>query len=214
MTPYSGFSVFVAAHINMYGTLIPQRYPGGLDRAEDEKTHNMMYLERLSTLWPVGRSWVRTNSTTPLYPRRSTNTSQWRTVQDANRFYETVKSTQTHPESGMHSPRRFALAGTLDEYGDIRSRPNRELHTRSMTAEARELQNTHHEQGPTVSSPGHEGEVAFFPNEQSATGSHPDLETDMFQWPFIDASWSVGFDAGLDGLWHHSGLFDPNSAMR
>ncbi|KAJ5905598.1 uncharacterized protein N7473_002514 [Penicillium subrubescens] len=196
MTPYSGFSVFVAAHINMYGTLVPQRYPGGLDRAEDEKTQNMMYLERLSTLWPVGRSW-------------------WRTVQDANRFYETVKSTQTHPESVMHSPRRFALAGTLDEYGDIRSRPNRELDTtRAMTAEARELQNTHQEQGRTSSSPGHEGDVAFFSKEQSATGSHPDLETDMFQWPFIDASWSVGFDAGLDGLWHHSGLFDPNSAMR
>jgi hypothetical protein len=115
----------------------------------------------------------------------------------------------------MHSPRRFALAGTLDEYGDIRSRPNRELDTtRSMTAEARELQNTHQEQGRTSSSPGHEGDVAFFSKEQSATGSHPDLETDMFQWPFIDASWSVGFDAGLDGLWHHSGLFDPNSAMR
>jgi hypothetical protein len=65
MTPYSGFSVFVAAHINMYGTLVPQRYPGGLDRAEDEKSHNMMYLERLSTLWPVGRSWVRTDLTTP-----------------------------------------------------------------------------------------------------------------------------------------------------
>jgi hypothetical protein len=115
----------------------------------------------------------------------------------------------------MHSPRRFALAGTLDEYGDIRSLPNRELHsTRSMTAEARELQNTHQEQRPGISSPGHEGEVAFFSKEQSATGSHPDLETDMFQWPFIDASWSVGFDAGLDGLWHHSGLFDPNSVMR
>ena len=115
----------------------------------------------------------------------------------------------------MHSPRRFALAGTLDEYGDIRSRPNRELHTtRSMTAESRELQNTLQEQGPRGSSPGPEGEVALFPKAQSATGSHPDLETDMFQWPFIDASWSVGFDAGLDGLWHHSGLFDPNSAMR
>lgn len=61
MTPYSGFSVFVAAHINMYGTLVPQRYPGGLDRAEDEKTNNMMYLERLSTLWPVGQSWVCAN---------------------------------------------------------------------------------------------------------------------------------------------------------
>jgi hypothetical protein len=140
---------------------------------------------------------------------------QWRTVQDANRFYETVKSTQTNPESGMHSPRRFALAGGLDEYGDIRSRPNRELHTtRSMTTEARESQSTHQAQGPTDSSPGHDGESALFPRDSSTAGSHPDLETDMFQWPFIDASWSAGFDAGLDGLWHHSGLFDPNSAMR
>lgn len=136
-------------------------------------------------------------------------------MQEANRFYETVKSTQTHPESGMHSPRRFALAGTLDEYGDIRSRPNRELQTtRSTTTEAREVRRTHQAHGHTISSPGHEGEEEFFSKDQSAAGSHPDLETDMFQWPFIDGSWSVGFDAGLDGLWHHSGLFDPNSAMR
>jgi hypothetical protein len=32
MSPYSGFSVFVAAHINMYGTIAPQRYPGSLKR--------------------------------------------------------------------------------------------------------------------------------------------------------------------------------------
>ncbi|KAJ5168356.1 uncharacterized protein N7482_003950 [Penicillium canariense] len=196
MTPYSGFSVFVAAHINMYGTLIPQQYPGGLDRAENEKSQNMMYLERLSKLWPVGRSW-------------------WRTVQDANRFYETVKSTQTHPDSAMHSPRRLALAGTLDEYGDIRSRPNRDLHaTRSVTAEARHMQSTPQPHGPTVSLPANEGEAAFISRDQSGPGSHHDLETDMFQWPFIDASWSAGFDAGLDGLWHHSGLFEPNAPWR
>lgn len=58
ISPYSGFSVFVAAHINMYGTIAPQRYPGGLKRAEEEKTRNLVYLERLSKLWPVGRSWV------------------------------------------------------------------------------------------------------------------------------------------------------------
>jgi hypothetical protein len=115
----------------------------------------------------------------------------------------------------MHSPRRFALAGTLDEYGDIRSRPNRELHTsKSLTADARGELSTRQAHGPTVSPPGDESEEAFFQKASSATGSHPDLETDMFQWPFIDASWSVGFDSGLDGLWHHSGLFDPNSAMR
>ena len=64
MTPYSGFSVFVAAHINMYGTIAPLRYPGGLERAEEEKSRNLVYLERLSRLWPVGRSWVSAN----IYP--------------------------------------------------------------------------------------------------------------------------------------------------
>lgn len=59
MTPYSGFSVFVAAHINMYGTIAPLRYPGGLERAEEAKSSNLIYLEQLSRLWPVGRSWVR-----------------------------------------------------------------------------------------------------------------------------------------------------------
>ncbi|KAJ5532492.1 transcriptional regulator family: Fungal Specific TF [Penicillium frequentans] len=194
MTPYSGFSVFVAAHINMYGTIAPMRYPGGLERAEEEKSKNLIYLERLSRLWPVGRSW-------------------WRTVQEADRFYETVKSTQTHTEAGMHSPRRFALAGTLDEYGDIRSRPNREMHTtRSMTAEPREADDSHQSQGQILSSPVPETEAAFTSREHS--GLAHDVETDMFQWPFIDASWSAGFDAGLDGLWHHSGLFDPNPSLR
>lgn len=61
MTPYSGFSVFVAAHINMYGTIAPLRYPGGVERAEEAKSRNLIYLERLSRLWPVGRSWVRSS---------------------------------------------------------------------------------------------------------------------------------------------------------
>lgn len=58
VSPYSGFSVFVVAHINMYGTIVPHRYPGGLEGAEEEKRRNFAYLERLSKLWPVGRSWV------------------------------------------------------------------------------------------------------------------------------------------------------------
>ncbi|KAJ5631372.1 transcriptional regulator family: Fungal Specific TF [Penicillium longicatenatum] len=194
MTPYSGFSVFVAAHINMYGTIAPMRYPGGLERAEKEKSKNLIYLERLSRLWPVGRSW-------------------WRTVQEANRFYETVKSTQTHTEAGMQSPRRFALAGTLDEYGDIRSRPNRETHmTRSITAEPGEADSSRQSQGEILSSPVPESEATFLSRDHP--GLAHDVETDMFQWPFIDASWSAGFDAGLDGLWHHSGLFDPNPSLR
>ncbi|KAJ5190721.1 uncharacterized protein N7498_009706 [Penicillium cinerascens] len=187
MTPYSGFSVFVAAHINMYGTIAPMRYPGGLERAEEEKGKNLIYLERLSRLWPVGRSW-------------------WRTVQEANRFYETVKSSQTHADSGMHSPRRFALAGKLDEYGDIRSRPNRDSQTaRSISTEPRDAHQT--------LTPVPEGEGAMFARDNATYAGH-DFETDMFQWPFIDGSWSAGFDAGLDGLWHHSGLFDPNPTMR
>jgi hypothetical protein len=126
-------------------------------------------------------------------------------VQEANRFYETVKSSQTHADSGMHSPRRFALAGKLDEYGDIRSRPNRDSHARSISTEPRDAHQT--------LSPGAEGEGGVFARDTAAIASH-DFETDMFQWPFIDGTWSAGFDAGLDGLWHHSGLFDANPAMR
>ncbi|KAJ5169465.1 uncharacterized protein N7500_002248 [Penicillium coprophilum] len=195
MSPYSGFSVFVAAHINMYGTIAPQRYPGGLERAEEEKSRNLDYLARLSKLWPVGRSW-------------------WRTVQEANRFYEIVKSNQVHSESGMHSPRRFTLAGTLDEYGDIRSRPSRDVYTtRARTSESRDTHSSH-ARGGTSTSPGLGGEPSFLGRENSALGGHHDFETDMFQWPFIDGSWSLGFDAGLDGLWYNSGLFDPNPSLR
>lgn len=59
ITPYSGFSVFVAAHVNMYGAVSPSRYPGGKERAEAEKKANFSYLERLCEFWPVGHSWVR-----------------------------------------------------------------------------------------------------------------------------------------------------------
>ncbi|OQE09812.1 hypothetical protein PENVUL_c005G04903 [Penicillium vulpinum] len=195
MSPYSGFSVFVAAHINMYGTIAPQRYPGGLKRAEEEKGRNLIYLERLSKLWPVGRSW-------------------WRTVQDANRFYEIVKSNQAHSGSGMHSPRRFALAGTLDEYGDIRSRPSRDAYaTRARASESRDTHSSH-ARGESSSSPGLGGVPNFLARDNSALGGHHDFETDMFQWPFIDGSWSLGFDTGLDGLWYNSGLFDPNPSLR
>ncbi|KAJ5297534.1 hypothetical protein N7508_007783, partial [Penicillium antarcticum] len=179
ISPYSGFSVFVAAHINMYGTIAPQRYPGGPERAEEEKGKNLVYLGRLSKLWPVGRSW-------------------WRTVQEANRFYETVKNNQTtttaNPDSGMHSPRRFALAGTLDEYGDIRSRPNttKDTHAHRNRAATTDSGDTHssHPAGRTSSSPGLTGDTANS-NLDNASIAHHDFETDMFQWPFIDASWST-----------------------
>ncbi|KAJ5815114.1 hypothetical protein N7474_006891 [Penicillium riverlandense] len=198
ITPYSGFSVFVAAHINMYGTIAPHRYPGGFERAEEEKTKNLQYLERLSSFWPVGRSW-------------------WRTVQDANRFYETVKSNQTHPEPGMHSPRRLALAGTLDEYGDIRSRPHGEQQqqpSRGNAGVSHGSRHPHYTHGRTPSPPELGSDDQFLSRENASLGGHHDFETDMFQWPFIDASWSTGFDSGLDGLWHNSGLFDMNPSMR
>lgn len=75
------------------------------------------------------------------------------------------------------------------------------------------MYSSHQSHGQALSSPGPESEGAFF-RDTAALGGHHDFETDMFQWPFIDGSWSAGFDAGLDGLWHHSGLFDSNSSMR
>lgn len=69
-----------------------------------------------------------------------------------------------------------------------------------------------HGRGQSLSSPGQVSEGLF--RDHTAPGSLQDFETDMFQWPFIDGSWSAGFDAGLDGLWHHSGLFDSNPSIR
>lgn len=68
ITPYAGFSVFVAAHINMYGTVSPRRYPGGQERAEQEKEANFAYLERLCKLWPVGQNWVNPWNFDPIIP--------------------------------------------------------------------------------------------------------------------------------------------------
>ena len=113
----------------------------------------------------------------------------------------------------MHSPRRFALAVTLDEYGDIRSRPSRDAYaTRARTSESRDTHSSH-VRGIT-SSPGLSGDANFLARENAVLGNHQDFETDMFQWPFIDGSWSLGFDTGLDGLWPNSGLFEPNPSLR
>lgn len=109
----------------------------------------------------------------------------------------------------MHSPRRFALAGTLDEYGDIRSRPSAHA-TRTATTESRDTRNSHTHRAS--SSPGIEGGVNFLVRDNTLAGH--EFDTDMFQWPFIDGSWSLGFDAGLDGLWSNSGLFDPHPPLR
>ncbi|KAL2813837.1 pyridoxal phosphate-dependent transferase [Aspergillus granulosus] len=159
ITPYAGFSVFVAAHINMYGTVCPLRYPGGLARAEREKKSNLEYLERLSGVWNVGTSW-------------------WRTLQEANRFYETARSTQ-------HSF-GLTLAGTFDEYGDIRiSRPEPSA-TQPRTTPLRESDLQHPDNLSTGT---------------SNNGATYDLETEMTQWPFLDETWSVGFDTGCEATW-------------
>ena len=116
----------------------------------------------------------------------------------------------------MHSPRGLALAGTLDEYGDIRSRPHGEQqqqHSRRNAAISHGSGHAHYSHGRTSSPPELGSENQFLSREHTSLGGH-DFETDMFQWPFIDATWSTGFDSGLDGLWHNSGLFDMNPSMR
>ncbi|EAW12067.1 transcription factor domain-containing protein [Aspergillus clavatus NRRL 1] len=172
ITPYSGFSIFVAAHINMYGTVCPQRYPGGRERAEREKTANLAYLEQLSEFWPVGQTW-------------------WRAVQEANRFYQLARDTQTHVREGGH----LAIAGTLDEYGDIRgSRPRPEPPRRSQRETAATTATV---QQPVV--PGRTSGLTV--RDQAPLQEFHDLETEMLQWPFIDESWSLGFDTGVDAAW-------------
>ncbi|KAL4923630.1 pyridoxal phosphate-dependent transferase [Aspergillus undulatus] len=154
ITPYAGFSVFVAAHINMYGTVYPRRYPGGLERAEQEKKWNLEYLERLCRFWDVGTSW-------------------WRTLQDANRFYESARSTQQG---------HLTLAGTFDEYGDIRiSRPDPST-----------------SRGPTT--PVDQTTTAIRGGSMSLEGAY-DLEAEMMQWPFLDETWSAGFATGYETSW-------------
>ncbi|KAB8234166.1 transcription factor domain-containing protein [Aspergillus alliaceus] len=177
ITPYAGFSVFVAAHINMYGTVSPRGYPGGQERAEREKRGNLAYLERLCEYWPVGHSW-------------------WRTVQEACKFYETAKSNQENAAAGDR-PGHLTLASTLDEYGDIRcSRPRHDVSvTRRREIPGRDaaIPQNH---GPT-NCPAHSS-ITF--SDQIILDPH-ELETEMMQWPFIDETWSSGFDTGFDAAW-------------
>ncbi|KAL4745914.1 hypothetical protein BDW72DRAFT_207798 [Aspergillus terricola var. indicus] len=170
ITPYAGFSVFVAAHINMYGTVSPTRYPGGLERAEQEKKSNLEYLERLCRFWDVGTSW-------------------WRTLQEANRFYESARS---HQGLVSHSSDHLTLAGTFDEYGDIRiSRPDNSTSTsRGGTSPV------NHAAAITVRNRG----TSVLDAEQGAPGVY-DLEAEMMQWPFLDENWSVGFATGYENTW-------------
>ncbi|KAL6230250.1 hypothetical protein BDW75DRAFT_248842 [Aspergillus navahoensis] len=172
ITPYAGFSVFVAAHINMYGTVSPARYPGGLDRAEQEKKSNLEYLERLCRFWDVGTSW-------------------WRTLQEANRFYESARS---HQGLEPHSRDHLALAGTFDEYGDIRiSRPDHSTSTSQGGATTLDDQSLATATARNRSS-------SIMDAEQGTPGVY-DLEAEMMQWPFLDENWSVGFATGYENTW-------------
>ncbi|KAH2275764.1 hypothetical protein KXW96_003641 [Aspergillus fumigatus] len=186
ITPYSGFSIFVAAHINMYGTVCPQRYPGGLERAEEEKRANLAYLERLSKYWPVGQNW-------------------WRTVQEANRFYEIARNNQLHVRDGAG---HLTIAGTLDEYGDIRSvRPRQEESQPILEREnmPTALRNRNSHQAALGSHSRHPGTA---PMDAVPLGESHELQVEMLQWPFIDESWSLGFDTGFDTAWPSLGLND------
>ncbi|KAK9585559.1 hypothetical protein V6Z93_008297 [Aspergillus fumigatus] len=184
ITPYSGFSIFVAAHINMYGTVCPQRYPGGLERAEEEKRANLAYLERLSKYWPVGQNW-------------------WRTVQEANRFYEIARNNQLHVRDGAG---HLTIAGTLDEYGDIRSvRPRQEESQPILEREnmPTALRNRNSHQAALGSHSRHPGTA---PMDAVPLGQSHELQVEMLQWPFIDESWSLGFDTGFDTAWPSLGV--------
>ncbi|OJJ42677.1 hypothetical protein ASPZODRAFT_147090 [Penicilliopsis zonata CBS 506.65] len=190
ITPYSGFSVFVAAHINMYGTVSPQRYPGGLHRAEEETQRNFLYLDRVRQLWPVGHSWV--------FPFLC----DWRTVQEAKDFYRMAKSTQTQNASHL------TLAGRLDEYGDIRCLRLRLDSPRNPSVR----RHSPVRQRSLVVGDAGRGDRTRHPSDREASTDHlpannapdtpldlQDLEADMLQWPFIDGSWSLGMSTGWDG---------------
>ncbi|OJJ65930.1 hypothetical protein ASPBRDRAFT_139167 [Aspergillus brasiliensis CBS 101740] len=176
ITPYAGFSVFVAAHINMYGTVCPGRYPGGLARAQEEKKMNLEYLERLCRFWDVGTSW-------------------WRTLQEANRFYETARTTaQGHV--GVSRAEHLTLAGTIDEYGDIRvSRPETAPTSRRRAGGSSEGVGVRRMSVAELTAPGGGG------GSSGGSGEWPDLEADMWQWPFLDENWSLGFDTGFESAW-------------
>ncbi|KAA8646819.1 hypothetical protein EYZ11_008597 [Aspergillus tanneri] len=180
ITPYAGFSVFVAAHINMYGTVSPLRYPGGRERAEQEKKANFLYLERLCEYWPVGHSW-------------------WRAVREADKFYQTAKCSQISDDRPSH----LTLAGTLDEYGDIRSsRPRNDLSISMRKPEARmsEAVESANDERRSIRPP----QASAQSSDHSTMDSH-DLEAEMLQWPFIDETWFHGFDTNFDAAWPNVG---------
>lgn len=115
-------------------------------------------------------------------------------MQEANEFYKTAKNNQEHAMPGDERPGHSTLAGTLDEYGDIRSsRPQHEL----------PLNTRRRERGTATmgSPPGNGHTDSPLPSSNQFTTDFHELEADMLQWPFIDETWSSGFDTGFDTAW-------------
>ena len=84
--------------------------------------------------------------------------------------------------SGDERPGHSTLAGTLDEYGDIRSsRPQHEL----------PLNTRRRERGTATmgSPPGNGHTDSPLPSSNQFTTDFHELEADMLQWPFIDETW-------------------------
>ena len=95
--------------------------------------------------------------------------------------------------SGDDRPGHSTLAGTLDEYGDIRSRPQHELSSNTRRRERRTA---------TIGNPPDNGHTdSPLPPSNQFTIDFHELEADMLQWPFIDETWSAGFDTGFDTAW-------------
>lgn len=117
-------------------------------------------------------------------------------MQEANEFYKTAKNNQEH----VNRPGHITLAGTLDEYGDIRSsRPHHEMPSNNNYQRERGVRMTTPPLNGQMESP---SQTPLSLNSQFMIDTH-ELEADMLQWPFIDETWSSGFDTGFDTAWPH-----------
>jgi hypothetical protein len=99
----------------------------------------------------------------------------------------------------------LTLAGTLDEYGDIRSvRPRQEesqlILERENMPTSTSNRNNHQALG------GDSRHTATASIDAVPLSESHELEVEMLQWPFIDESWSLGFDTGFDTAWPSLGV--------